>query len=205
MIYYPHSAISMAHSMSPSRGEKSFSGDNMGPSPEGDGVHPSMSQENAFTSTPHLPSLGRGRAHILRENLTGRKNLLPGDNLSSQGRLLPPEHDTSSFRYMPVAPFVPKLPIFSGEDTKGSGDTIYSEWRFEVQCLISDPEVTDHLTIQAIRRSLKGTARKVMIPLGERASIEDILNKLDAMFGDVSSKGMIMQEFLMHLKNLMNL
>ena len=43
--------------------------------------------------------------------------------------------------------------------------------------------------------SLRGTARKLLIPLGEKASVEDILHKLDVMFGDVSSKGMIMQEF----------
>jgi hypothetical protein len=35
----------------------------------------------------------------------------------------------------------------------------------------------------------------MLIPLGEKASVKDILDKLDILFGEVSDNGMIMQEF----------
>ena len=53
---------------------------------------------------------------------------------------------------------------------------------------MGDSEVTDNSILQAVRRSLKGYARKMMIPLGELTSVTDNLEKLDAMFGDVSTK-----------------
>lgn len=36
----------------------------------------------------------------------------------------------------------------------------------------------------------------MLIPLGEKARLRDILEKLDILFGDVSDNGMIMQKFL---------
>ena len=96
---------------------------------------------------------------------------------------------------MNISPYIPKLPTFSGDEPLPKGECIYTEWHFEVKCLLGDSEVTDNSLLQAVRRSLKGCARKMMIPLGELASVADILEKLDAMFGDVSTRGMIMQEF----------
>jgi len=75
------------------------------------------------------------------------------------------------------------------------GDISYSEWRFEVQCLSIDPDVSPNVLTQAIRRSLRGTARKMLIPLGPRVRTKDILTKLDILFGDISTNEMIMQEF----------
>ena len=71
----------------------------------------------------------------------------------------------------------------------------YPEWQFEIRCLRNDPEVSSSQLVQAIRRSLRGTARKMLIPLGEKATVDDILTKLDALFADISTNGMIMQEF----------
>lgn len=91
------------------------------------------------------------------------------------------------------SPEVPKIPQFSGEDLKG--DVSYREWRFEVQCLSNDPDMTDSVLSQAIRKSLRGTARKMLIPLGENATLTSVLRKLDNLFGDISTNGMVMQEF----------
>ena len=44
-----------------------------------------------------------------------------------------PELKTSSF--------VPKIPQFSGDDPPQKGDVPYMEWRFEIQCLLSDPDM----------------------------------------------------------------
>ena len=72
-----------------------------------------------------------------------------------------------------------------------TSDVSYSEWRFEIKCLSTDPDITPNVLSQAIRRSLRGTARKMLIPLGENATVEDtcILSKLDALFGNISTTG----------------
>lgn len=89
----------------------------------------------------------------------------------------------------------PRIPQFSGDDPPQKGDVSYKEWRFEVQCLISDPDIKPNLLIQSIRRSLRGTAKTMLIPLGEKAGVKQILDKLDILFGEIANNGMIMQEF----------
>lgn len=90
---------------------------------------------------------------------------------------------------------IPRIPQFSGDDPPQKGDVTYREWKYEVQCLFNDPQIKETSIVQSIRRSLRGTAKQMLIPLGERATVEDILTKLDILFGEVSDNGMIMQEF----------
>ena len=49
--------------------------------------------------------------------------------------------------------------------------------------------------MQAIRRSLKGDAGRVVMGLGPRANIEDILHKLTSVYGEVDDKETLMSEF----------
>lgn len=88
-----------------------------------------------------------------------------------------------------------KIPHFSGDDPPQKGDVSYKEWRYEVHCLRNDPAVKESSTIQSVRRSLRGRAKQMLIPLGEKARLRYILEKLDILFGEVSDNGMIMQEF----------
>ncbi|XP_052809305.1 paraneoplastic antigen Ma3-like [Mya arenaria] len=101
----------------------------------------------------------------------------------------------NSTQVVNMSPFIPKLPFFSGDEPVPKTECTFVEWRYEVKCLISEPDIHEHYLLQAIRRSVRGTARRLLIPLGENATVTDILEKLDAMFGDVSTHGMIMQEF----------
>jgi hypothetical protein len=50
------------------------------------------------------------------------------------------------------------------------------------------------ILIQSIRRSLRGTSKTMLIPLGEKANVQNILSKLDILFGKISTNGMIMQD-----------
>ena len=59
----------------------------------------------------------------------------------------------------------------------------YEVWSFEVKCLQKLDYLPDHLLLQAIRNHLKGTARSMRVPLGESASVKDILFKLDVFIG----------------------
>jgi hypothetical protein len=132
-----------------------------------------------------FPPVGRGRAKM---SLTANKSQINHDDhmvglsMSGHSQIISTE-------------VIPKIPPFSGDEQPQKGDVSYSEWRFELRCLQNDPEVSESRLLQAIRRSLRGTARKMLIPLGEKATINEILNKLDALFSDISTNGMIMQEF----------
>ncbi|XP_062602869.1 zinc finger CCHC domain-containing protein 18-like [Saccostrea cucullata] len=104
------------------------------------------------------------------------------------------EGNTSHF-YEVTHSQIPRIPQFSGDEPPQKGDVTYREWRYEVQCLMNDPEIKETVIIQSIRRSLRGTAKTMLIPLGEKASVQEILDKLNILFGEVSNNAMIMQEF----------
>ncbi|XP_052719113.1 uncharacterized protein LOC128190909 [Crassostrea angulata] len=81
---------------------------------------------------------------------------------------------------------IPIIPQFSGDEPPQKGDVTYKEWKYEVQCLINDPEIKETTIIQSIRTSLRRTDKTMLLSL---------LDKLNILFGEVSNNGMIMQEF----------
>ena len=134
----------------------------------------------------HGSGRGRGRGARKKESVSPPTPVHP----ATAHHALSGIGDMSQYR---ITPAVPKISFFSGDDQKG--DVTYMEWRFEVRCLASDPDITPSILVQAIRRSLRGTARTILVSLGDKATTDSILLKLDALFDDVSSKGMLMQEF----------
>ena len=91
--------------------------------------------------------------------------------------------------------YVPKLPTFSGAEEPQKGETSYEVWSLEVKCLQNSGYLPEALLLQAIRNSLKGTARSLLVPLGQDASVSDILSKLDGFYDNVSSSETLMQSF----------
>ncbi|XP_062621853.1 uncharacterized protein LOC134283423 [Saccostrea cucullata] len=89
----------------------------------------------------------------------------------------------------------PKLPTFSGTDEPQKGEVRYEVWNFEVRCLLNSNQYPEHILLQAIRNSLKGLARSMLVSVGDKASIQDILKKLDGFFGNVASGETLMQSF----------
>ncbi|XP_060080484.1 uncharacterized protein LOC132559870 [Ylistrum balloti] len=132
-------------------------------------------------------------------NITPKKEKLPGfgegfikTSTPHVGRFEDEyEADRGQLSYQAI----PKIPPFSGEEPPIKGDVTYREWRFEVQCLTDDPDISDSVLAQAIRRSLRGTARRMLMSLGNSPDLTLVLSKLDNLFGDISTNGMIMQEF----------
>ena len=51
------------------------------------------------------------------------------------------------------------------------------------------------MLLHSIRTSLRGAARDLLIPLGEDASVDEVLDKLDGFYGNVSSAETIIQSF----------
>ena len=55
--------------------------------------------------------------------------------------------------------------------------------------------MSDTVLLQLIRNSLKGNARSVLVPLGEQATVVQVLDKLEGFYGRVSSSETLLQEF----------
>ena len=88
----------------------------------------------------------------------------------------------------------PKLPFFSGSKEPAKGETSYEVWQYEVKCL-QKSDLPEHMLLHSIRTSLRGAARDMLIPLGEDASVNDVIGKLDDFYGNVSSAETILQSF----------
>lgn len=88
---------------------------------------------------------------------------------------------------------IPQLPPFSGENQKG--DVSFEVWRYELHCLVRDAIYPDTLILLAVRRSLKGRARDILLTIDETARPSDILTKLEGIYGNVSSSEVLMQQF----------
>ncbi|OWF53814.1 Paraneoplastic antigen Ma2 [Mizuhopecten yessoensis] len=82
-----------------------------------------------------------------------------------------------------------RMSIFSGEEK----DTSYDLWKHEVESLLLShgEDVVTH----ALRRSLKGKAGIVVMHLGLRVSVRDILTKMDSIFGTVEKGEALLAQF----------
>ena len=83
--------------------------------------------------------------------------------------------------------YFPKFSIFSEEDPKPKTEATFEEWKYDVSCLRKDKIYSDTVIGQAIRKSLKGQAKKVLLPMGSGA--------LEGVFGNVATPMSILQEF----------
>lgn len=88
----------------------------------------------------------------------------------------------------------PRISTFSGETSKAT-DTSYEVWKYEVSCLKDDSTYPPHVVSQAIRRSLKGEAAKVAMRLGSSATTDQLIAKLDSVYGVVETKESMLAQF----------
>lgn len=89
----------------------------------------------------------------------------------------------------------PKITQFSGEEPKQKNEASYEEWKYEVNCLRKEGDHGDNVIAQAIRKSLRGQAKKVLLPLGTSAKLPDIMGKLEGVFGNVATGESVLREF----------
>ena len=90
-----------------------------------------------------------------------------------------------SYITMPPAP---KLPLFSGSSGK---DCAFDLWVYEVKCL-RDRQPDRNMVLSAVNRSLKGEAARIVMRLGEKASLEEIMAKLHSVYGEVHGTDSVM-------------
>ncbi|XP_069115984.1 paraneoplastic antigen Ma1 homolog [Argopecten irradians] len=85
----------------------------------------------------------------------------------------------------------PRLPIFSGD---GKGDVTYDLWRYEVESLQKE-EFTPEQISAAVRRSLRGEASRIAMRLGSGTAIEDLLQKMESIYGIVDKPESVLAAF----------
>ena len=93
----------------------------------------------------------------------------------------------------------PQLPPFSGESQKG--DVSFEVWKYELLCAINDGIYPNALILQSVRRSLKGRARDILLTMEATAAPSDILNKLEGIYGIVSSRQILLQQFYLEAQH----
>ena len=61
----------------------------------------------------------------------------------------------------------------------------YEQWRFEVRGIQTYANYTEALLLQSIRRNARGPAADLVLHLGEDATVDVVLGKLDQIFGSI--------------------
>lgn len=87
----------------------------------------------------------------------------------------------------------PRISNFSGAVSKG--EVSFEAWKYEVKCLMKDNIYHRDLLLQSVRQSLKGEASRLAMHLGENATLDNILQKLETVYGIVESGMTLLQQF----------
>lgn len=156
-----------------------------------------------YTFTPITPTSRPVKKPTVADvlgDLGARPKHAPSPLLMPQPLMSTPAHfafadhtPTTPSPYFSTKP--PKIPSFSGDEPIPKGEITYYEYRHEVQCLKRDQSLATSQVLQAIRTSLRGTARKLMVSLGDSISVDSILHKLEVNYGEPTRKSITMQEF----------
>lgn len=77
------------------------------------------------------------------------------------------------------ATFYPKFSTFSGDESKERKESSFEEWRYEVQCTLKEGVHSNQAIAQAIRKSLIGQAKQVLISYCTTANIDEIMQRLE--------------------------
>ena len=139
-------------------------------------------------STPKQPIPTHGPRFSLQPRTPGALNT------SRLRQILTPHNASQSFMAAPTYN-PPKLPFFSGSAEPNKGEASYEVWQYEVKCLQKADGLPESVLLHSIRSSLRGAAREHLIPMGEDASVDEILHKLNDFYGNVSTAETIIQSF----------
>ena len=82
---------------------------------------------------------------------------------------------------------------FSGDGTKG--EVSFLQWRFEVHGMLRDEIYPERVILQTLRRSLCGTAADVLLHMGESVTIENVIDKMDKIFGNILPTEAVLEQF----------
>ena len=97
-------------------------------------------------------------------------------------------------RYLQVRDGRPRISTFWGSSTQKES-TPWDVWKYEVECYLKSGTHTHDAILEGVRRSVKGDAAKAVMRLGPSASVQEILGKLEGLYGTVAKKGALLSQF----------
>lgn len=86
----------------------------------------------------------------------------------------------------------PKITVFSG--TPGR-DCSFGRWRYEVECLKRSTTYESQTILHAVRKSLRSPAAELVTHMGSDATLDELLSKLESIYGSVLSGQTLLQRF----------
>lgn len=86
----------------------------------------------------------------------------------------------------------PRIPTFSGDQ---KGEITFDVWKYEVSCIIREGNFGNTVLVQAMRNALKGQARSLLLTMPKTATPQQILDKLEGVYGNVYSSEALLQKF----------
>ena len=89
----------------------------------------------------------------------------------------------------------PKFSRFSGDEPRPKSEATYEEWKYEVSCAQESELHSEQVMAQAIRKSLANQAKRVIVPMGTKVTVKEILDRLETVFGNVVTGDSILEEF----------
>ena len=87
-----------------------------------------------------------------------------------------------------------RLSSFSG-DTDRKGDVDFETWMYEVECLQEDQSCNRSLILRMVKRSLRGSAAKLVMLMPKDVTLNDIVQKLDGVYGEIESGALFLSRF----------
>ena len=85
------------------------------------------------------------------------------------------------------------MPPFSGENK--SGEVTFDVWKYEAKCIIREGNHRTSVVLQAIRNSLRGNARSLLVTFPDNITPTQMVDKLDGVYGNVSDHEALMENF----------
>ncbi len=90
----------------------------------------------------------------------------------------------------------PRLSIFYGDTISVTkGEVTYDQWRYEIRSMLLEKTYKLEVIAQAIRRSVRGEAGRIMMRLGPGSSMSETLDKFESVYGVVDSKEALLAKF----------
>ena len=89
----------------------------------------------------------------------------------------------------------PKFSRFSTEEPKPKSEATFEEWMYEVIAAQDFDCFSEQVMAQTIRKSLTSQEKRVIIPMGTKATVKEILVKLEKVFGNVVTGDCILEVF----------
>ena len=173
--------------------EKVFEGDK--------GVDEEMRQmgreKDRLEQNPSVYAEKQKELEKLAENLTDKVQRLETQPVSGKGLVTSSTQNLSNTFGNLTTSFQVKADLdlgkFGGMEPVPSNELTFDQWRVDVQSYQAN--VSDHILIPAIRKSIIGKAQSIISTLGPIYTVEDVIKCLTREYEGVASSDIVFKEF----------